>query len=336
MYEGWYCVSEETFYPEAQLRERPDGVKVTLEDKPVEWVAEENYKFRLSAFQDEILSWLCETSGTSKSIKIYRYRNTFFSLCTAIYPTSAKGALLGALQRDQGQVDGLDAAELFKDISISRLSSKLSWGIPVPDDPNHTIYVWFDALMNYITSSASLEKGNGGHGKADNASKFFIHVLGKDITRFHAIFWPGFLLATGNPLPRQLLIHAHWRQGDTKMSKSLGNVVDPAECVAKVGVDSLRFYLLKTAKWDSDTGTLIFTRPIIGADTLIDFTMASMEDVHENDLVHLLGNLTSRLLNPSFFHERQYPVKPTQFVLDHDKEMVLLLESLPSMFNECK
>ncbi|KAJ2295029.1 methionyl-tRNA synthetase, partial [Coemansia sp. RSA 2702] len=192
---GWYAVSDEAFYTNTQVEERVDPASgtrsmVAIESgQPVEWVSETNYKFRLSQFGDQLRQWIADNP--------------------VIYPEIRRNEVLEWLR------PGLS------DLSVSRPRKRLQWGIPVPGDPEHTIYVWVDALINYLTVD----------GYADGPLHGFfppnVQVVGKDIVRFHAVYWPALLMAAGLPLPKRILAHAHWTMGGQKMSKSRGNVVDP-------------------------------------------------------------------------------------------------------------
>lgn len=227
-HEGWYCVSDETYYPESAIEKRLDPVTGRTfmasqeTGKEVEWTSEANYHFRLSAFKDRLLEH-------------YRQNPDF------IVPVKRMEEVESWVTR------GLE------DLSVSRPVSRLTWGIGVPQDESQTIYVWLDALVNYITKAgfpnASFFDGSAGW-PAD------VHVIGKDIMRFHCIYWPAFLLALDLPLPKQILTHAHWTLKQQKMSKSVGNVVSPAFAINRFGVDTMRFYLAHDGgiKEDSDYG----------------------------------------------------------------------------------
>ncbi|CDZ97772.1 methionine-trna ligase [Phaffia rhodozyma] len=208
---GWYAVSDECFYTESQIQEGPDGNKVAIESgSKVEWSEEENYKFRLSAFKEPLLKWLSENP---EAMPLNEYRSntmTYF--------------------------------EDLKDLSISRPSSRLTWGVPVPDDENHTIYVWMDALVNYLTVLGWPWKEGVNAEQMGWPADY--QVVGKDIVRFHAVFWPAFLMALSLPPPKSILVHAHWTQDQFKMSKSRGNVADPFKAIESAGVDSVRAYLM--------------------------------------------------------------------------------------------
>lgn len=227
-HEGWYCKSDEAFVPETQLirvesAESSTGAQWRTEaGHSVEWISEENYKFKLSAFQDKLLEWLEKNPET-----IYppgRYNETV---------TEIKGGL--------------------HDVSVSRLADKVSWAVSVPDDPVHSVYVWLDALTVYLTGAGyPVDSEWESAGSSTHAWPADCHVLGKDILRFHAIYWPAFLMAAGLPLPKKLLIHSHWTVERRKMSKSLGNVVDPSVLVDTYGVDAVRYFLLNSGGVTND------------------------------------------------------------------------------------
>jgi len=215
-HEGWYSVSDETFYPEKGVQlalDRSTGRKFMASKetgKEVEWTSEINYHFRMSACKDRLL-------------KLYRENPEFVVPETRMRDVVAE--VTAGLQ----------------DLSISRPVERLSWGIPVPDDESQTIYVWLDALINYLTK-ANYPFQIPGH---ENAAGWpaDLHVIGKDIVRFHCIYWPAFLMALDLPLPKQVLTHAHWTLGHKKMSKSTGNVVNPFFAINRFGVDCMRYYL---------------------------------------------------------------------------------------------
>ncbi|KAL1668303.1 tRNA synthetases class I (M)-domain-containing protein [Schizophyllum commune] len=245
-YAGWYSVSDECFYTDAQVESVPDPkdptktIMISIETKnAVEWSSEENYMFRLSAFQDALL----------KHYKTGADANGNSSSPTRIYPPQAHAQI----------VDILENAPLA-DLSISRPRSRLSWGVPVPGDPEHSIYVWFDALLVYLS-------GVGYPFKQDVVGKFDqgaitrsgwppnLQVIGKDILRFHALYLPAVLVALNFPLPGRLLSHGHWTVEGRKMSKSLGNVADPFDAMERHGVDCVRYYLARVGgKFRDDVG----------------------------------------------------------------------------------
>ncbi len=207
-YQGWYCVSDENFLPD-DVAVEADGSKTCPDcGKKASVVAEETYFFRLSAYQDRLLA-------------LYEGHPEF------VRPQSRLNEVASFVR------GGL------KDLSITRTTVK--WGVPVPGDPKHTIYVWFDALHNYVT-------GIGYDWDMARYEKFWpadVHLVGKDILRFHAVYWPAFLMASGLPLPRTVYGHGWWLRDDTKMSKSKGNVLDPHVLLKVFGPDPLRYFLLR-------------------------------------------------------------------------------------------
>ena len=184
-YAGWYAVSDEAFYDEAELKEGPDGSKIAPTGKPVEWVEEESYFFRLSAFEDRLL-------------ELYESQPDF------ILPKGQRNEVISFVK------GGL------QDLSISRTT--FDWGVPVPGNERHVMYVWLDALTNYLTAT----------GWPDAAPRWpaDMHLVGKDILRFHAIYWPAFLMGADLPLPGRVFAHGWWTNEGEKISKSLGNVID--------------------------------------------------------------------------------------------------------------
>lgn len=240
-YSGWYCVGCEEFKTEAEVKAN-NGV-CPEHNRKYEKVEEENYFFALSKFNDQI----------KKVIEDGSFR---------IIPHSRKNEILSVIK------GGLT------DISISRPKSKISWGIPVPGDNDHVMYVWFEALLNYITAL--------GYPEHEDFKKFWpanVQVIGKDILRFHAAIWPGILLGLGLPLPKVLFVHGFISVGGgQKMSKSLGNVVSPNDIIGKYGPDALRYFLLRHIP-SYDDG---------------DFTWERFEAAYNNELADQLGNAVGR------------------------------------------
>jgi methionyl-tRNA synthetase len=214
-YEGWYAVRDEAFYDEEELTTRPDGSKVAPSGAPVEWVREPSYFFRLSAFQDRLL-------------KLYEDDPDF------ILPAGRRNEVLSFVR------GGL------RDLSISRTSFK--WGIPVPGAPGHVMYVWLDALNNYVTACGfpDATAPRWQYWPAD------VHMVGKDIIRFHAVYWPAFLMSAGLPLPRRISSSGWWVAEGEKMSKSLGNVIEARQLAATYGLDQVRYFLLREKAFGAD------------------------------------------------------------------------------------
>jgi len=241
-YEGWYCTTDELYVPETQLLE---GRKCPTCGGPVEWLEESNYKFRLSKYQEPLKEH-------------YRQHPDF------VVPTARYNEALAFIER------GLE------DLSVSRTS--FTWGIPVPDDPGHVVYVWFDALTNYMTA---VGYGDSRPEEAERFQKFWpadVHLIGKEIVRQHAVYWPAFLMSAGLPLPRQIVSHGWWTMDGAKMSKSLGNVVRPSTYVAAYGLDAFRYFVLREM--------------VLGADAA--FADDSFHARYTADLANDLGNLLSR------------------------------------------
>ena len=241
-YEGLYCIGCENYYTESEL---VDGRCPIHKTKP-EFLSEENYFFKFSKYQ--------------KQIEEYLKQNPAF-----IVPKTRYNEVLQFVK------GGL------RDISISRSSKTLSWGVRVPGDSEQIVYIWFDELLNYIS-------GIGFSEEDETFKKYWpadIHLVGKDIARFHATLWPGMLLSAGLSLPKQIFVHGFISVDGEKISKSLGNVVDPFPLISKYGVDALRYFLLRAVPSDGDG----------------DFSIAKLEARYTGDLVNNLGNLVSRLTN---------------------------------------
>ncbi|WP_324807982.1 methionine--tRNA ligase [Sphingomonas sp. LY29] len=214
-YEGWYSVRDEAFYDESELTEGEGGVRLSPQQTPVEWTAEESWFFRLSAYQDRLLE--------------HYIQNPNF-----IQPDSRRNEVLRFVE------GGLN------DLSISRTS--FDWGIKVPNSERHVMYVWLDALTNYLTG---LGYPDGGE-MVDRYWPADCHLIGKDVVRFHAVYWPAFLMSAAIELPRQIYGHGFLLSRGEKMSKSVGNVVDPIEMADRYGVDALRYFLLREVTFGQD------------------------------------------------------------------------------------
>ncbi|MBU6388985.1 methionine--tRNA ligase [Patescibacteria group bacterium] len=244
-YRAWYNVKEEEFLGLAD--EVDDPAWFGIDPRFIELIDEENYFFRLSKYKDRLVE-LLERSE---------------------YKVLPKGRLQEMLNfvKEKG----------LSDISVSREASKLSWGIPVPDDASQVMYVWFDALTNYLTAAATVD--GRGDIQVDEKWPADLHCVGKDIHRFHALIWPGMLLSAGLPLPKELLVHGFFTSGGQKMSKSIGNVVDPFAEVSRFGKEAVRWFLLKETPMTGDA----------------DYTSERVQQVMEADLANDLGNLVSRV-----------------------------------------
>jgi len=214
-YEGWYSVRDEAFYDEKELTEGEGGVKLSPQGTPVEWTAEETWFFRLSKYQQPLLDF-------------YAANPDF------IRPESRRNEVLRFVE------GGLS------DLSVSRTS--FDWGVPVPDSPGHVMYVWVDALTNYLTGTGypDPDAENARYWPAD------IHLIGKDIVRFHAVYWPAFLMSAKIALPKTVFGHGFLLSRGEKMSKSLGNVVDPMVLADAFGIDALRYFFLREVSFGQD------------------------------------------------------------------------------------
>ena len=242
-YSGWYSVSDEAFYDENEIEEI-DNKKIAISSKsPVEWVDEESYFFRLSKWEKPLLDF-------------YEKNPNF------ILPASRKNEVISFVK------SGL------KDLSVSRKS--FSWGIKVPNDEKHVIYVWLDALTNYISALNYPDKNNDLYKKFWPAS---IHLIGKDILRFHAVYWPAFLLAAEIDPPKKVYGHGWILSNEEKMSKSKGNILDPLEIIKQYGLDPLRYYLIKEVSFGNDGN----------------ISQERLEDCINSDLANNFGNLCQRV-----------------------------------------
>jgi len=214
-YEGWYSVRDEAFYDETELVAGETGEKLSPQGTPVEWTAEETWFFRLSRYQEPLL-------------QLYRDNPDF------IRPETRRNEVLRFVEAG------------LKDLSVSRTS--FDWGVPVPGSPGHVMYVWVDALTTYMTGVGYPQKD----GEFERYWPADVHLIGKDIVRFHTIYWPAFLMSAGLPLPKQVYGHGFLLSRGEKMSKSIGNVVDPMALAERFGVDSLRYFLLREVPFGQD------------------------------------------------------------------------------------
>jgi len=242
-YSGWYSVSDEAYYNNDEIIDKDNNKIAEASGSTVEWIEEESYFFRLSKWQDKLLD--------------YYEKNSDF-----ILPKSKKNEVISFVK------GGL------KDLSISRKA--FSWGIKVPGNPKHVIYVWLDALTNYISALNYPDTNNILFKKFWPAS---VHLIGKDILRFHAVYWPAFLMAAKIPLPNKVYGHGWILSGEEKMSKSKGNILDPIDIINKYGLDALRYYLIKEVSFGSDGN--------ISQDRL--------ESCINSDLANNYGNLCQRV-----------------------------------------
>ena len=243
-YSGWYAVRDEAFYGEGELTKRPDGTRIAPSGAEVEWVEEPSYFFRLSAWEDRLLAF-------------YDANPDF------IAPPSRRNEVISFVK------GGL------QDLSVSRTT--FNWGVPVPGDEAHIFYVWLDALTNYISAL----------GYPDEMGEFAtywpadLHMVGKDILRFHAVYWPAFLMAAGLEPPKRVFAHGWWTNEGQKISKSVGNVIDPIDLVGKYGLDQVRYFLLREVPFGNDG----------------DFSHSAMVNRMNGELANDYGNLAQRVLS---------------------------------------
>ena len=246
-YEGWYSVRDEAFYDDGELIEGEGDEKLSPQGTPVEWTVEETWFFRLSKYQDRLL-------------QLYRDNPDF------IRPESRRNEVVRFVE------GGL------KDLSVSRTS--FDWGVPVPNSPGHVMYVWVDALTTYMT-------GVGFPNQEGEWARYWpadVHLIGKDIVRFHAVYWPAFLMSADLPLPRQVFGHGFLLARGEKMSKSLGNVVDPMDLADRYGVDQLRYFLLREISFGQDGS----------------YSAEAIVNRANSELANSFGNLAQRSLSMIF------------------------------------
>ena len=244
-YAGWYAVRDEAFYTETELTKQPDGTRIAPSGAPVEWVEGPSYFFDLSAWQDRLLE--------------FYEKNPDF-----ILPESRRNEVVSFVK------SGL------KDLSVSRTTFK--WGIPVPGDDDHIMYVWLDALTNYITAVGHPDT------QSDMYRRYWpadLHMVGKDILRFHAVYWPAFLMGAGLEPPKRVFAHGWWTNEGKKISKSLGNVIKPHALIEQYGLDPVRYFLLREVPFGNDG----------------DFSHRAMVGRLNGDLANDLGNLCQRVLS---------------------------------------
>jgi methionyl-tRNA synthetase len=246
-HEGWYCSPCETFYTEKELG--PDKT-CPVHGTPVEWKSEENVFFRLSKYQQPLLDWYAQNPGW-------------------VRPASRLNEVRAFVEAG------------LRDLSVSR--ANLTWGIPFPGRPGQTVYVWLDALINYISALGFGDEDDSLYRKFWEEGDFRLHLVGKDILRFHAIYWPAFLMSAGLPLPHCIWAHGWWLRDGRKMSKSTGNIVRPDELIDRFGADSLRYFMLREMVFGQDAS----------------FSDEAFIDRYNSDLANDLGNTVSRLVTLS-------------------------------------
>ncbi len=244
-YKGWYSVSDEAYYDDEEIEEKNNTKVSKLSGSKVEWVEEESYFFKLSAWSKKLLDH-------------YKSNPNF------ILPRSRNNEVVKFVEKG------------LKDLSVSRTS--FSWGIPVPKNQKHIIYVWLDALTNYLSAL----------NYPDTSSKLYksywpadLHIIGKDILRFHAIYWPAFLMAAKLPLPKRVFGHGWILSDEKKMSKSLGNILDPIDIINNYGIDQLRYYLIKEVSLGNDGNV----------------SLKNLKNCINNDLANNYGNLCQRVFS---------------------------------------
>jgi len=245
-YAGWYAVRDEAFYTDSELEKQPDGTRIAkASGAVVEWVEEPSYFFDLSKWQDKLLDF-------------YEKNPNF------ILPEGRRNEVISFVK------SGL------KDLSVSRTTFK--WGIPVPGDDDHIMYVWLDALTNYITAAGYPDT------ESDMYRRYWpadLHMVGKDILRFHAVYWPAFLMGAGLEPPKRVFAHGWWTNEGQKISKSVGNVIEPNALIAQYGLDPVRYFLLREVPFGNDG----------------DFSHRAMVGRLNGDLANDLGNLCQRVLS---------------------------------------
>ena len=268
-YSGWYSISDEAYYNEDEIIDKNGSKVAEASSSLVEWIEEESYFFRLSKWQDKLLD--------------HYEKNADF-----ISPKARRNEVINFVK------SGL------KDLSISRKA--FSWGIKVPGNPDHVIYVWLDALTNYISALNYPDTKNTLFKKFWPAS---VHLIGKDILRFHAIYWPAFLMAAKIPLPEKIYGHGWILSGDEKMSKSKGNILDPVDIINLYGLDPLRFYLIKEVSFGNDGN--------ISRDKLVDCI--------NSDLANNYGNLCQRV---TAFAEKNCASKVPENTIFNNDDLIML------------
>ncbi len=271
-YEGWYSIKDEAFYQESELQ-KVDGKFVTKDGSNVEWIKEESYFFKLSEWQDKLLEY-------------------YESYNRPISPESRRNEVISFVK------SGL------KDLSISRTTFK--WGIPVPNNKDHVMYVWIDALCNYLSAIEYPDT---------NSNKFkkywpAFHVVGKDILRFHAVYWPAFLMAADLEPPLKIFAHGWWTNEGKKISKSLGNVIDPYEIINEYGLDQIRYFLFREVPFGKDGN----------------FSKNSISTRVNADLSNTYGNLIQRIAT-FVVKNCDSKIIPSNNLTDKDRELEKIIQN---------
>ncbi|KAJ0334369.1 hypothetical protein COL5a_000426 [Colletotrichum fioriniae] len=297
-HEGWYCVSDECFYGNNEIERRVEPqtgrtIMAAIESgNEVEWIEEKNYHFRMTALKERLLAF-------------YEANPDW------IVPRARQKEVVAWVSNN------------LEDLSISRPVQRLDWGVRVPDDPTQTIYVWVDALINYITKAGfpgwRPGREHEGGWPAD------VQVIGKDIVRFHGVYWPALLMALDLPLPKQLLSHAHWTLGKKKMSKSLGNVVNPFFAVDRWGLDTMRYFMMRDGGIEKDA----------------DYENSLVIARYQKDLQSTVGNLMNRVAKSKKWKLRDSVVwaaeksgggAPTRHKVEGSEELKVLVDGMaPTM-----
>ena len=270
-YEGWYSIRDESFYSESELTKTDNGFMAPT-GAPVEWLKEKSYFFKLSAWQNKLLDYYEQNKDS-------------------ILPKSRYNEVISFIK------GGL------KDLSVSRTTFK--WGIKVPEDENHVMYVWIDALCNYITA---LDYPNT---ESETFKKFWpgVHIVGKDILRFHAVYWPAFLMAADMQAPYKIFAHGCWTNEGLKISKSIGNVIDPYDIIDQYGLDQIRFFLFREVPFGNDG----------------DFSKDAIAQRVNADLSNNFGNLIQRISSFIVKNSDSVVNKPNEFSKD-DKNLLCLYD----------
>ena len=290
-YEGWYSVREEAYFVEDELTTADDGQKYTPLGTEVKWVDEPSYFFKLSAYTDRLIDY-------------------YSANMNAVQPSSRMNEIMSFLKQEGG----------LNDLSISRHKSRLKWGIPVPDDEEHVMYVWLDALTNYLTAIGYPDE-NGKEFKKYWPANY--HVIGKDITRFHAIYWPAFLMSANLALPEIIFAHGFINVAGEKMSKSVGNVLSPDDLINTYGLDQIRYFLMREVSHGSDGN----------------FSHKQAVQRINADLANGLGNLAQRTLS-MIYKNCDGVVTDTGELKQEDEELLhkayILVEKARAPFDEMK